>query len=214
MMTCKNCGSPLQGHEKFCGVCGAAVPAEKPVVSDVPELTLTPPDTLLFDGEPVREESAPTAAETVMGQEPPEAPGSQGMPERPAPEAPRAVTTTAPPRQDEYAYRYRRPDERQNAPKQAAPGYVPEEEKDPDRVIGMWGYALSLFLMSLPIAGLVLQIVWASGATDSVNRRNLARGALFLWVVRLAITVMLVTIFMALFARFIPAALRWFSYYG
>ena len=94
---------------------------------------------------------------------------------------------------------------------QPAPVYA--EAEDPGRVIGMWGYALSLFLMSLPVAGFILQIVWACGGTNSLNRRNLARGALFLWVVRLAFTVLLTVILMAIFARFIPSIIDWIRYY-
>ena len=177
MMTCKNCGSELNGTEKFCGACGSAV------VRTAPE-----------------DEVVPTAASAVMEQEPPEAPGSKGMPE---------AGKTAP-RQDEYAYRYRRPEAEPYV--YAQPG-TSGDKKDPERVIGMWGYVLSLFLMSLPVAGLVLQIIWACGGTNSLNRRNLARGSLFLWVVRLALAALVVVLCMAIFASWMPYIIERIEYY-
>lgn len=156
-------------------------------------------------------EPVPTSAETVMNEEPPEAPGSTGMPEQPNPETSKtAPVVAAAPQQNEYSYRYRQPSEQQNAYRPNAPVYTADDNKRPERVIGMWGYVLSLFLMSLPIAGFVLQIIWACGGTNSLNRRNLARGALFLWVVRLALSLMIVVLCMAFFARLVPEIISQF----
>ena len=48
------------------------------------------------------------------------------------------------------------------------------------RVMSTGGYMAALFLMSIPVAGFILQIVWAAGAARNLNRRHLARGYLFL----------------------------------
>lgn len=80
---------------------------------------------------------------------------------------------------------------RQNAPVYSAP------DKRPDRVLGAWSYVLSIFLMSLPFAGLVLQIVWACGATSSLNRRNLARGYLLLTAIIVVLYILLFVVILA-----------------
>ena len=67
-------------------------------------------------------------------------------------------------------------------------------EKRPDRVLGAWSYVLSIFLMTLPIAGLILQIVWACGATNSLNRRNLARAYLLLTAIILVIYIIILAV--------------------
>lgn len=53
---------------------------------------------------------------------------------------------------------------------------------------GQW--ALTLFLSNLPLIGLVLLIVWAVGDDSNVVRKNYAKGALILYAIVLAITMM------------------------
>lgn len=54
----------------------------------------------------------------------------------------------------------------------AAPG--PGQAKKANMSVG--AYVGALLLFSIPVAGLVLAIVWACGGTDNPDRRNLARG--------------------------------------
>lgn len=71
---------------------------------------------------------------------------------------------------------------------QAAPPLPPTAQavdaepaaNSPYAVLGSWGFVGSILLLGLPIAGFILAIVWASGGTYNLNRRNLARAYLIL----------------------------------
>jgi hypothetical protein len=47
-------------------------------------------------------------------------------------------------------------------------------------VLSTWGFVGSMVVMSLPLIGFIMTIVWASGGTANLNRRNLARGYLLI----------------------------------
>ena len=47
-------------------------------------------------------------------------------------------------------------------------------------VLSSWGFVGSMIVMSLPLIGFIMTIVWASGGTTNLNRRNLARGYLLI----------------------------------
>lgn len=59
----------------------------------------------------------------------------------------------------------------------------------PYDVLSSWGYAGSLILMSLPIVGFIITIVWASGGAVNYSRRNLARGYLILMGIGILISI-------------------------
>jgi uncharacterized membrane protein YvbJ len=61
----------------------------------------------------------------------------------------------------------------------------------PYAVLSSWGFVGSLLLMALPIAGFIITIVWASGGTVNLNRRNLARGYLILMGIGLALYILI-----------------------
>lgn len=69
----------------------------------------------------------------------------------------------------------------------------------PYAVLGSWGFVGSMLLMSIPIAGFIIMIVWAAGGTMNHNRRNLARGYLLLiaiiTVIYIAIFVYVITVY-------------------
>ena len=48
-------------------------------------------------------------------------------------------------------------------------------------VMGIGSFMGSLFLLSLPIAGFIIMIVWACGGCQNENKRNLAR-AMLIWM--------------------------------
>ena len=45
-------------------------------------------------------------------------------------------------------------------------------------VLSSWGFVGSILLMSIPLVGFIITIVWASGGASNLNRRNLARAYL------------------------------------
>ncbi len=69
--------------------------------------------------------------------------------------------------------------------------YSPNE-KTPDRVLGTGAFFGSVLLMSIPVLGLLLQIIWALGGTGSQNRRNLARAYLIFSVIGIVLAILLV----------------------
>lgn len=64
----------------------------------------------------------------------------------------------------------------------------------PYAVISSWSFVGTLLLMSLPIAGFILTIVWASGGAHNHNRRNLARSQLLLMMLSVAVFVLMVVL--------------------
>lgn len=68
----------------------------------------------------------------------------------------------------------------------------------PYAVLSSWGFVGSILLMSLPIAGFIIMIVWASGSTTNHNRRNLARAYLLIMGMVLALYLVIVIAALAL----------------
>ena len=80
---------------------------------------------------------------------------------------------------------------------QQAPASARREDEEPPSnspyaVIGSWGFVGSILLLGLPIAGFIIAIVWASGGTFNINRRNLARAYLLIIGLVLALYIVLV----------------------
>lgn len=66
--------------------------------------------------------------------------------------------------------------------------------------MGVWAYVGSILLMSLPIAGFIIAIVWACGATSNPNRRNLARAMLILIAIGIVLSILFSAAMVSLFA--------------
>ncbi len=80
---------------------------------------------------------------------------------------------------------------------QSAPVNIRLEEGEPSSnspyaVLSSWGFVGSILLMALPIAGFIIAIVWASGGTYNLNRRNLARGYLLIIGIMFALYIVLI----------------------
>ena len=60
------------------------------------------------------------------------------------------------------------------------------------------GMAVEIFLMSIPVVGFILMILWSCGVCRKLARRNLARAYLILLIVALVLAVV-----MALLGRFV-----------
>lgn len=56
-------------------------------------------------------------------------------------------------------------------------------QSSPYAVLSSWGFVGSMLLMSIPIVGFIITIVWASGGVVNLNRRNLARGYLLMMAI-------------------------------
>ena len=60
--------------------------------------------------------------------------------------------------------------------------YAPPRD---DQILSTSAFIGSLTLMSIPVIGFLIQIIWAAGAAKNQNRRNLARAYLILSVIGL-----------------------------
>lgn len=64
-------------------------------------------------------------------------------------------------------------------------------QSSPYAVLSSWGFVGSLLLMSIPIVGFIITIVWASGGVVNLNRRNLARAYLLCLAIGVVIYILL-----------------------
>jgi len=218
---CPSCGTVLQPGIKHCTECGAKIEtsAEETVVEAAAEAAAK------VDEAAAKAEGAATEAETVFGapfaQQPPSAflndtaaavstePVSQEKPEPayhsqtaapvyPAAAPAYAAAAAAAPAASAAAHAVQTP---QAYP---APAAVPAEDPDkpgrkskyaPMTSVGM---AVEIFLMSIPVVGFVLMILWSCGVCRKIARRNLARAYLILLIVGIIVLVVL-----ALLGRFV-----------
>ena len=71
---------------------------------------------------------------------------------------------------------------------------VPEEYK-PIRGIGYCGY---MFLLSIPVIGFIIAIVFACGGCNNINLRNFARGYLWTFLIGVIISTIITVCAVAL----------------
>lgn len=91
-------------------------------------------------------------------------------------------------------------------PPRPAYSYVPEENES-NRVLGTGSYFISMLLMSIPVLGVVFQLIWGLGGTKSLNRRNLARSYLIFTVIGLVLAFLISMILVNYVAPLIEAIL-------
>lgn len=79
-----------------------------------------------------------------------------------------------------------------NSPYPGGPGnmpYNPYVQQMPEE-ISMWKYLGMMWVMALPIVGLVLMIIWAF-SNEGINRRNYARAVLLNMVIAIVLSIFL-----------------------
>lgn len=104
------------------------------------------------------------------------------------------VTQAAPPKTPPQPANYSRP-----APQpvyQPAPVYAAPPADEPPSggkydLISAWGYIGIMLLMCIPVLGLILTIVWACGGCRKLQKRNLARACLILWIIGIILSLIL-----------------------
>jgi hypothetical protein len=84
------------------------------------------------------------------------------------------------------------------APASVRSGDIEPPQGSPFAVLSSWSFVGSILLMALPIAGFIIAIVWASGSTGNLNRRNLARAQLLIMGLALALYIVIIIAAVAL----------------
>jgi len=148
------------------------------------------PDDAKFCGVCGATQAAPTPAEPVVWQEPPQPAYQEPVYQEPA---------YQPPAQPVYQEAYQQPVYQepvyQQQPMYQQPVYQqPAAEPPPPAgsryapisALGYFGYYI---LFGLPVIGLILSIVWANDKTGSINRQNLAKLMLVLRIIGIALLI-------------------------
>ncbi len=217
LTVCPSCGAQLPPGTKHCTECGAKI--ESPL-ADAAADTAAKAEEAVSEAEAVfgapfaqqppsvlLNETQASAAAEAMPQEKPEPayPAYTAAPARPAPAAnpyaPAAPAAAAAPAYQAPA----QPAYQASAqPAYPRPAAAPAEDPDrPDRKskyapMSSLGMAVEIFLMSIPVIGFILMILWSCGVCRKIARRNLARAYLILLIVAIVIAVIL-----AILGRFV-----------
>jgi len=213
MAICTNCGNDVPAGQKFCTGCGTpvnAVPeaAPEPVAAEAPAAPEEAPAYVApAPAAPVAPQApeppvapapatpAPTApvAPPVAPAPAPAAPVYQQPAPAPAPAAP-AYQQPAPAPAPAQQTGYTMP---QPQPKKAAPQTGPAAMQPQQGVqvrsqtpLGVGGFLITLIVLAIPIVGFILCIVWAINAKN-VNRRNLSRAYLILFIIGIVISILM-----------------------
>ena len=104
------------------------------------------------------------------------------------------VSQAAPPQNPPQPQSYSRP-----APQpayQPTPVYTAPPADEPPSggkydLISAWGYIGIMLLMCIPVVGLILTIIWACGGCRKLQKRNLARACLILWIIGIILSLIL-----------------------
>ena len=172
MRYCTDCGAQIADDAVFCTNCG-----RKTEVTSSPEAAPA--------SEPVHPSAPASQAAVSAPQEAPCAqraanPGGTG----PAPNAdapsPARGSAPVPPPPPPHPEAYPAPVFRADPPPPEGSRYNP---------ISAWGYVGIFLLFAVPVVGLVFTIVWACGGCRKVNKRNLARGVLLIYLFAVIILV-------------------------
>ncbi|MCC5928380.1 MAG: hypothetical protein JJU28_03950 [Cyclobacteriaceae bacterium] len=67
-------------------------------------------------------------------------------------------------------------------------------------VMSVKDWAITLFITSLPLIGLIMLFVWAFSSGNNINKTNFAKGALLLYLIFIGLAIVFFMIFGAMIA--------------
>ena len=139
----------------------------------------------------VNEAPAETPAEPEPAPAPAEAPAPAPAPAAPANpyQAPAAPQSVYQPPVSPYPQQPVQPAYPYGAAEAPRSQEAKAGRKSPYAAMSSFGMAVQLFLMGIPVIGLILSIVWACGVCRKIARRNLARAWLILLIAAIVLSV-------------------------
>lgn len=188
---CEKCGNPNPADSKFCQKCGnpSATVSSSPV----------PPAPAKV--QPPRPTTAP----------PPATPRPAQV--KPTPVAPVAQPQYTPQPQPQYTPQPQ-PIQYNAAPQQ--PNYQQYANAPQNRIVdqsplSVGEYILMMFLMSLPLIGFILTLVWSFGSDVNPNKKNYARAILIIAIIATVLSILTSLIMVAVLQSMAPMLEEFFK---
>ncbi|MDR0314784.1 MAG: zinc-ribbon domain-containing protein [Oscillospiraceae bacterium] len=180
MEKCKNCGADLQEFQQFCMQCGTPVQEQEDTETDdiiliqdeneetdwKEEITQEPQGDDIESFEQDSSIRAQEQSEDKIGQDIVVISDTQKIP---------AVDTYT----------------NAHMPVNYTTAPAEPEGKTKNDVISVGGYILSLFVLGIPVIGLIVAIIWTVGGSKNQNRVNLAKAYLVFFLIVLVISLAL-----------------------
>lgn len=69
------------------------------------------------------------------------------------------------------------------------------QQQNATNIMSYKDWAVTIFLASLPIIGLILELIWAFDSNTSINKKNWAKGMLLLLVIYFVIAMLFLFMF-------------------
>lgn len=192
MAICPSCGAALPEGSRFCTECGAKIEAAAPAMQS--EFTVDLPEAPAIPETPPMPEAPSMELYEMPVSEKPDVPYQPSQPtEAPAYTAPAPAVAAAAPAAAAPVPVYTAP---------AAPAEDPDKPGKKSKYAPMtaWGMAIEWILMSIPVVGFILMILWSCGVCRKIARRNLARAYLIILIIGIVLAIVT-----ALLARFVFA---------
>lgn len=164
-MYCPTCGKQVPDDSKFCEGCGANLIA--PADAAVP--AEPQPETVPEPTQPVVEAAPPKPAYTP----PPAAPVYAAPPPYAVPQPP--VYAPVPPAQ------YMHP--------------AGAQADDLTKPVGIGGFIGMIVLLFIPLVNFIMLLVWSFSSSVNVNKKNLARAILLLYIIFYVVMIVLMIVF-------------------
>ena len=147
-------------------------------------------------GKPVRASARKTPVKTSK---------TDAAPSKPAPKSESKAAPKSSPAQKSESKSISKP-ETKAASKSEPVSVSAPPQGSPYAVMGVGSFVLASFLMSIPVIGLIIGIVWAFGGCNNLNRRNLARAFLIFLLIGIVLSIVAFLLLRTVLLPFLPGS--------